>query len=38
MEKANLKDQNELKEILTRYGFDLTDIEYTNFKKIVNIQ
>ncbi|MBE6497252.1 MAG: tributyrin esterase [Methanobrevibacter sp.] len=38
MEKTSLKDQNELKEILTRYGFDLTDIEYTNFKKIVNIQ
>ena len=38
MEKANLKDQKELKEILTKYGFDLTDIEYTNFKKIVNIQ
>ena len=38
MEKADLKDQKELKEILTKYGFDLTDIEYTNFKKIVNIQ
>jgi glutamate synthase domain-containing protein 3 len=38
MEKASLKDQKELKEILTKYGFDLTDIEYTNFKKIVNIQ
>ena len=38
MEKTTLEDQTELKEILTRYGFELTDIDYTNFKKIVNIQ
>ena len=38
MEKTTLEDQNELKEILTKYGFELTDIDYTNFKKIVNIQ
>ena len=38
MEKTTLEDQNELKEILERYGFELTDIDYTNFKKIVNIQ
>ena len=38
MEKTPLEDQEELKEILTKYGFELTDIDYTNFKKIVNIQ
>ena len=38
MEKTNLKDQKELKEILEEYGFDLTDKDYTNFKKIVNMQ
>ncbi|WP_407376583.1 tributyrin esterase [Methanobrevibacter sp.] len=36
MEKATLDDQRELKETLTKYGFELTDVEYTNFKKIVN--
>ena len=30
--------ENNLKEILTKYDFELTDIDYTNFKKIVNIQ
>jgi glutamate synthase domain-containing protein 3 len=38
MKKTTLKDQNELKEILTKYGFELTDEDYTNFKKIVNMQ
>ena len=38
MEKTTLKDQKELKEILEEYGFELTDIDYTNFKKIVNMQ
>lgn len=38
MEKTTLEDQKDLKEILTKYGFELTDIDYTNFKKIVNIQ
>ena len=30
------KDKKELEEILTEYGFDLTDEDYSNFKKIVN--
>ncbi len=38
MEKITPEDQSELKEILTRYGFELTDIDYANFKKIVNMQ
>ena len=38
MEKTTLEDQSELKEILTKYGFELTDIDYNNFKKIVNMQ
>ena len=38
MEKITAEDQNELKEILTKYGFELSDKDYTNFKKIVNIQ
>lgn len=38
MEKTTPKDLSELKEILTQYGFELTDDDYTNFKKIVNIQ
>ena len=38
MEQATLEDQKELKEILSKYDFELTDNEYTNFKKIVNIQ
>ncbi|MBO5151224.1 MAG: tributyrin esterase [Methanobrevibacter sp.] len=38
MNNATLDDQKELKEILTEYGFELTDSDYTNFKKIVNMQ
>ncbi len=38
MEKTARKDQEELKEILTQYGFELEDEDYTNFKKIVNMQ
>ena len=38
MEKATTEDINELKEILTEYGFELTDRDYANFKKIVNMQ
>jgi glutamate synthase domain-containing protein 3 len=38
MEKASPEDQKELKEILTEYGFELSDTDYANFKKIVNIQ
>ena len=34
VEQSTLEDQEELKEILTKYGFELTDIDYTNFKKI----
>ena len=36
MEQTTLDDQNELKEVLTKYGFELSDIDYTNFKKITN--
>ena len=32
------QDQKELKEVLTEYGFELGDEDYTNFKKIVNMQ
>ena len=38
MEKTTPEDISELKEILTKYGFELSDKAYTNFKKIVNIQ
>ena len=38
MEKTTLEDQNDLKEILEEYDFDLSDGDYANFKKIVNIQ
>lgn len=38
MDNATSDDQKELKEILTEYGFELTDSDYTNFKKIVNMQ
>ena len=38
MEKTTPEDQEELKEILTEYDFELTDSDYKNFKKIVNIQ
>ena len=38
MDKATQEDQKELKEILTQYDFDLSDEDYKNFKKIVNIQ
>ena len=38
MEKTTPEDISELKETLTEYGFQLTDKDYANFKKIVNIQ
>ena len=38
MEKPTPEDQKELEEILTEYDFNLTDADYANFKKIVNIQ
>ena len=38
MEETTLEDQEDLKEILTEYGFELTDVDYANFKKIVNMQ
>ena len=37
MEQSTLEDQKQLKEILTKYGFEITDIDYTNFKKITKI-
>ena len=37
MKKTTLEDQKELQEILVKYDFELTDIDYTNFKKIVPI-
>ena len=36
MEQSSLEDQKELKTLLTKYGFEITDIDYTNFKKITN--
>ncbi len=36
MQQSTLEDQKELKKILTKYGFDISDIDYTNFKKITN--
>lgn len=36
MEQSTLEDQKELKQILEKYGFGITDIDYTNFKKITN--
>ena len=38
MDSPTLEDQKELKEILTKYNFELNDEDYSNFKKIVNIQ
>ena len=38
MEKTTLEDQKELKEILTKFDFELTDTDYTNFKKIIKKQ
>ena len=38
MENPTSEDQQELKEILTKYNFELEDEDYTNFKKIINIQ
>ena len=38
METPTDEDKKELKEILTNYGFNLSDEDYENFKKIVNIQ
>lgn len=34
IEQSTLEDQKELKKILTKYGFKITDVDYTNFKKI----
>lgn len=34
MEQTTLEDQKELKTLLTQYGFEITDIDYTKFKKI----
>lgn len=36
IEQSTLEDQKELKQILKKYGFEITDIDYTNFKKITN--
>lgn len=38
MEEITTEDQKELSEILTEYGFKLSDEDYANFKKIVNMQ
>ena len=37
MEDATAEDLKELKETLTEYGFELSDNDYVNFKKIVNM-
>jgi len=36
IEQSTLEDQKELKNILKKYGFEITDVDYTNFKKITN--
>ena len=36
IEQSTLEDQKELKTILKKYGFEITDIDYTNFKKFIN--
>ena len=38
IDEITTEDQEELKEVLTEYGFKLSDEDYANFKKIVNIQ
>ena len=38
MEELTPEDQEELKEILTEYDFELSDDDYANFKKFVNMQ
>ena len=38
MENFTHDDEREIKEILTEYGFELSDEDYGNFKKIVNMQ
>ena len=38
IDEITAEDQEELKEVLTEYGFKLSDEDYANFKKIVNIQ
>ncbi|MBO5966270.1 MAG: tributyrin esterase, partial [Methanobrevibacter sp.] len=38
MEEITAEDQKELKETLSEYGFELSDGDYANFKKIVNMQ
>ena len=38
LDEITAEDQEGLKEVLTKYGFELSDVDYTNFKKIVNMQ
>ena len=38
MDETTTEDLDDLKKILTECGFDLTDEDYSNFKKIVNKQ
>jgi glutamate synthase domain-containing protein 3 len=38
MEKTTAEDLKNLEETLTEYGFELSDGDYKNFKKIVNMQ
>ena len=35
MKEITVEDQEDLKETLTKYGFELSDADYANFKKIV---
>jgi glutamate synthase domain-containing protein 3 len=36
--KTTPEEEKELEEVLSKYGFQLSDEDYANFKKIVNIQ
>jgi glutamate synthase domain-containing protein 3 len=38
MEKITSEDKKELEGILTEYDFELTENDYSSFKKIVNMQ
>lgn len=38
MDETTADDLDELRQILTEYGFNLSDDDYSNFKKIVNMQ
>ena len=38
MTKTTPEEEKELEEVLSKYGFQLSDEDYANFKKIVNIQ